>query len=129
MSDYVSNPFLELVKERGLLDDLQHEEVVQEHMRGGKSIEQILQDFGLLDIDSQLQIKADHLGTQVVNIQDIEFTPDLLQIMPSDTARLYQALPVAVYGSTVQIALADPLNPDTVNELSFIVKMEVLPVV
>ena len=129
MSDYVSNPFLELIKERGFLDDLQLEEVIQEHSRSGKSLEQVLQDFGLLDLETQLQIKADHLGSQVVNLQDFELTSELVQQIPGDTARLYQAIPIADYGTSLQVALADPLNPSVIDELSFVVHKEILPVV
>jgi type IV pilus assembly protein PilB len=129
MSDYVSNPILALIRERGMLDDLQIEEVVQEHTRSGKSIEQILQDFGLVDLDTQLQMKAEYLGTMVVNISEFQITPEVLETIPPDTARLYQALPLAVYGNTVQVALADPMNPSTIDELAFVVKREIQPLV
>jgi type IV pilus assembly protein PilB len=129
MSDYASNPFLALIRERGMLDDLQIEEVTQEHTRGGKSIEQILQDFGLVDLDTQLQIKADHLGTNVVNLQDFEPPQEVLDSMPADTARLHQAFPVAVYDSIIQVALSDPLDPRKIDELSFVIKKEIQPLV
>ena len=125
MSDYVSNPFLELIKSRGLLDDLQIEEVSQEHVRSGKSIEQILQDFGLMDLPTQLQAKADHLGTMVVNVQDFEIAEDAIKMLPGDTARLHQALPIANYDTTLQVAFADPLNQQAIDELSFVVKKEI----
>ena len=43
--------------------------------RGGKPIEQVLQDFGLIDIDTQLQVMADHLGTEVIDLKSTEITP------------------------------------------------------
>jgi len=125
MAEYVSNPFLDLIKQRGMLDDLQIEEVMQEQGRTGKPIEQILQDFGLIDLDSQLQIKADHLGTNVVSLTDYEPPPEALQVLTADTARMHQAFPVAVYDSVIQVALADPLDVERINELSFIVKKEI----
>ena len=59
MSEPASNPLLELVKERGLIDDLQYEEISSELARNAKSIIQIIQDFGILDLDSILQIEAE----------------------------------------------------------------------
>ncbi len=35
---------------------------------------------------------------------------------------MYQCMPVAIYGDTVQIALVDPLNPAVIDELGFTVK-------
>ncbi|MGI8965791.1 MAG: GspE/PulE family protein [Limisphaerales bacterium] len=129
MPEAVSNPLLELIKERNLLDDLQLQEVLQEHTRSGKPLGQILQDFGLIDADAQLQLQADHLGTEVVELRDREITPDILQSIPPDTAKLYQALPIAVFGATIQVALAEPLNPSTIDELGFVTRKEIQVVV
>lgn len=129
MSDISSNPFLALVRERGLVDDLQLEEVVQESTRSGKPVEQVLQDFGLLDLDSQLQIKADHIGTEVVTIRDGEITPEVVQAVPAATARMYQCMPVALYGNTLQLALANPLDPAIIDELGFVIKNDIQIVV
>ena len=129
MSDLNSNPLLALVKERGLIDDLQLEEVLQEQVRSGKPIVQILQDFGFLDLDSILQLIAEHLGTQVVDIGEANFTPELLKTIPPATARMYQCLPVADYGNTLHVAVADPLNPAVVDELAYVIGKEVQLVV
>ncbi|HVY69464.1 MAG TPA: GspE/PulE family protein [Verrucomicrobiae bacterium] len=129
MSDIASDPLLSLVQGRGLVDDLQLEEVIQEHKRSGKSTGQILADFGLLDVDSQLQIIADQLGTEVREINESDLTPEVIQAIPADTARMYQCLPVAVYGETVQVALGNPLNPSVVDDISFVAKKEIITVV
>src|SRR5258707_1422590 len=125
MSDLYSNPLLALVKERNLIDDLQLEEVLQEQSRSGKSISQILSDFQIVDIDTQLQIQAEHLGTEVVSLDDVELPPEVVKAVPASVARMYQCVPVAVYDSVVQIALTDPLNPAVIDELGFSVGKEV----
>ena len=43
MAKQISNPLLAIIKEQGLIDDIQHEEVVAEHKRAGTAIIQILQ--------------------------------------------------------------------------------------
>ena len=129
MSDNISNPLLALIKERNLIDDLQLEEVLQEQARSGKSVMQILHDFELVDMDSQLQVIAEHLGTEVVSLSDRELTPEILEAVPAATARMYQCVPVAVNGSVVQVALVDPLNPSALDELAYIVGKEVVLVV
>src|SRR5258708_29837308 len=104
-------PLLELIKEKGLVDDLQYEEVIAEHGRSAKPVNQILQDFGILDIDSILQIEADYLGTEVVSLRDREFTPDLIRAIPGSTARMYHYVPVAVHENSLQLAFLEPLIP------------------
>src|SRR5580693_9494719 len=129
MPGNVSSPLLDLIRSQGLLDDLQLEEVMEEHNRSGKAFSEILQDFGFLDMDTQLQIIATHLGTEVVELNERELTPEILSAVPADAARMYKCLPVAVHDSTVQLALADPLNPAMVDELAYVIRKEIVPVV
>ena len=122
MAEAISHPLIALIRERGLLDALQIEEIGQEVQRSGKSVIQILQDYGLLDLDSILQIMADHLGTMVVTLEPDTIPPEAIAAVPNETARMYQVVPMALYGDTLQIALADPLNPQTMDELGFALK-------
>jgi type IV pilus assembly protein PilB len=129
MSDPASNPLLALIKERGLIDDLQLEEVTQEQTRTGKPIGQILNDFGVVDTFTQLQMISEHLGTDVVEIREADLTPEVIQMVPAATARMFECVPVAVFGSTVQVALVDPLNPEVIDQLGFTLGKELQVVV
>jgi len=129
MSDDISNPLLALVKEQGLIDDLQYEEVLGEFKRTGKSVSQILQDFGVLDLDTILQVIASHLGASVITLRERDLTPELLRTVPAKMARMYQCLPVGLVDSTLQIALVEPLNPNRIDELGFVVKKDIQLVV
>ena len=129
MTEHISQPLLALIRERGLIDDLQLEEVLQEQARSGKPLGQILQDFEIMDLDQQLQTVADHLGTEVVDLRDRTFAPELLAMLPPEKARLYKCLPIEANGSVLKVALAEPLNPSTVDELSFVVGREIQVVV
>lgn len=129
MADISSNPLLALIRERGLADDMQLEEVMAEHARTGRPVGQILLDYGIVDTDTQLQIIAEHLGTEVVTINELDLTPEVIETVPSATARMYQCLPVAVEGGVVKIALVDPLNPAVIDELGFSLGKEVRIVV
>jgi type IV pilus assembly protein PilB len=129
MTDVVNIPLLALIKERGLADDMQLDEVAQEHVHGGKSVSQLLQDHGVMDMDTQLHLAADHLGTEVVDLRNRDIPPEVIQTVPAATARSYKCVPVALYGTVVQVAFVDSLNPAIVNELGFAIGKEIQPVV
>jgi type IV pilus assembly protein PilB len=129
MAEETLSPLLALIKEQSLIDDLQFEEVVAEHKRAGTPVIQILQDFGIMDLDTILQLEANHLGAQVISLTDTEFSPELLQLIPANTARMYRCMPVAQFDGTLQVAFEDPLNPARVDELGFIVRKEIQPVI
>src|SRR3954464_113840 len=128
MSDIISDPLLALIKEQNLIDDLQYEEVQGEFTRNGKPIIQILQDLGIMDIGTILQIEADALSTEVVSLPSRQLTPEIIAAVPASTARMYRCVPVAVYGSTVQIAPANPLDPRHIDELGFVLKKDIVVV-
>jgi type IV pilus assembly protein PilB len=129
MSDPILHPLLALVKERNLIDDLQLEEVIQEQARSGKNFAQILADFQLVDLETQLQLMADHLGTEVADLHSGDPPPEVLKVLPPAIARMYQCVPVAVYDSVVQVALTEPLNPSLLDGLAFSIGKEVQLVV
>ena len=129
MAEEISTPLLSLVKEQALIDDLQYEEVLGEFKRSGRPVFQILQDFGIMDSDTILQVIANHLSTEVVSVRDSELTPQVLGTVPAKTARMYQCLPVAVQNGSVKIALVDPLNPARIDELGFVIKKDLQLVV
>ena len=125
MPEVATDPLLALIRERGLLDDLQLDEVTQEMTRSGKPSLQVVQNYGMLDLDTALQVIADHLGSMVVSVDEGQMTAEVLATVPPETARMYQCVPLALYGDTVQLAMADPLNPAAVDELSLTVKGQV----
>ena len=129
MADEILNPLLSLIKEQSLIDDLQFEEVVAEHKRAGTPVFQILQDFGIMDVDTILQIEANHLGAQVVSLKDSEFPQELIKTIPANAARMYRCMPVAQFDGTLQVAFEDPLNPSRIDELGYMVRKEIQPVV
>ena len=124
MSDDISSPLLSLVKEQSLVDDLQYEEILGEFKRSGKSVFQILQDFGIMDVDAILHVIGEHLSAEVITIREQDLSSDLIKSIPPRTARMYQCLPVGTANGAVKIALVDPLNPAKVDELGYIVKKD-----
>ncbi len=129
MDEDVSSPLLTLVKEQSLIDDLQYEEVLGEFKRSGKPVFQILQDFGLMDLDAVLHVIANHLSAEVITIREHDLNAEVIKSIPARTARMYHCLPVGLSNGTLKVALVDPLNPAKIDELNFVVKKDIQLVV
>ena len=65
----------------------------------------------------------------MVEISEADLNKEIIEAIPADTARMYQCVPVAVYGSTVQVAFCDPMNPEVVDQTAFASGKEIMPVV
>jgi type IV pilus assembly protein PilB len=129
MAEEVSNSLLALIREQGLIDDLQYEEVVAELKRSGAPVIQLLQDFGIMKLEDILHVIAGHIGADVVSLKDRDYPPELLQTVPARIAQMYHCLPVGLNNGAVQVALADPLDPARTDEINFAIKRDVQIVV
>jgi type IV pilus assembly protein PilB len=129
MSEASSNPLLALVKERGLIDDLQYEEVIQEQTRTGKPMGQVLNDLAIVDTFTQMQLISEYLGADTAEIREQDITPELIQLIPMSTARMYECVPVGEFGGTLQVAFVDPLNSEAIGQVGFAIGKEVQVVV
>ena len=129
MPEEISSPLLALVKEQGLIDDLQYEEVVAEVKRSGTSVFQILQDFGVLDADAILQAEANQLGTEVVSLRNRDLPAQAIAAIPANAARTYRCIPVELNDGTLRVAFEDPLDPARVDELTYVAKLDIQVVV
>jgi type IV pilus assembly protein PilB len=115
----------ELLRERSLVSEDQLAEIAEEHERTGKSYSQIIVDFGLMTETQLLQAVADHLNLEFVDLETIDFQPQLLRVLPSSAARMYNAVPISVQGNSVTLAVLDPYSPQLVEELSFVLGKDV----
>ena len=129
MPEEISSPLLTLIRENGLIDDLQYEEVAGELKRSGSQALQVLQDFGIMKLDDILHVEATALGTEVISLKDREIPEEVLKLVPAKVAQMYRCLPVALVGGSLQVALADPLDPNTASEVGFAAKRDVQIVV
>ncbi len=129
MSDEISSPLLRLIHGNGLIDDLQYEEVVGEIKRSAAPAIQVLQDFGIMKLDDILHVEATALGTEVISLKDREISAEALKLIPAKVAQMYHCLPIALLDGILQVALAEPLDPATSDEIHFAAKRDVQIVV
>ena len=122
MEGILTSPLLSLIAERQLADPQDLEAVQGEHNMSGAAIPKLLHDQGVLDTASQLELVAEYLGTDVIDISAIEFTSELLELIPMDVAKNYQCLPIGLDGETLHLCMADPLNPTALDDLAYQLK-------
>jgi type IV pilus assembly protein PilB len=114
------NQIIELFQSRGLVDRSLAQDILSEVNHSGKEIGEILADFQVIQSrDDIWPIIASELGTTMVDIRNWTPPEALLNLIPAGTARLHGALPIHFDDSGLHVALVDPLNPQTVEDLRF----------
>jgi len=125
-----NHQIIELLESRGLIDSSLAQDILAEVNQSGKEIAEILADFQVIQHrDDIWPLVATELGTRVVDIRDWTPPEALLDLVPAGTARLHGALPVQFDEEGLHVALVDPLNPQTVEDLRFAIGREIQVVV
>jgi type IV pilus assembly protein PilB len=117
---------LNFLMENGVIDSVQCEEMRDEQSRTGKPIEEIVANSGVIRVTDLYQMVATALGTEVVDVTSMEFPADLLSLVPPQTARLQGVLPLDFDGHVLRVAVANPLDPNVIDNLRFATQKDVV---
>ncbi|HEY1583659.1 MAG TPA: GspE/PulE family protein [Chthoniobacterales bacterium] len=110
---------LDLFIDQGLMDRAQADDVLLETMQNGKPIEDAMVDHGIVDETQFYQAIAEALGSEVVDLDQVEITPHILHLIPAGLARLHAALPIGEEDNAIRVALVDALDTQTIEDLRF----------
>ena len=110
---------LELFVDQNVLQKTQADDVLTEAQQNGKTIVQAMVDSGFMDESGFYHTVAEGIGAQFIDLNDHEISPAVVKFVPAGLARLHRALPVDLVDNTLRVALADPLESRTAEDLRF----------
>ncbi len=120
---------LEIFVAKGLVDPSQVDDIVQEVSQTGKSLPQTLVDYQFLTEEEFYRTIAEELGVDFYDLRGFEPPMEIIKLIPSGLAQLHRAFPVGLNGQAIQVALADPLDPQTPETMRFAIGKEIEVVV
>lgn len=122
-----SNQVIDLFVSRGMIDHSLGEEMLREMEGSGKDVGEILTDFEVVSSKNDIwPIIASELGAPLVDLSAFEPPEALLKMVPSGMARLHGALPISFDEQGLTVALIDPMNPQTPEDLRFALGQEIV---
>ncbi|MEP7071812.1 MAG: GspE/PulE family protein [Verrucomicrobiota bacterium] len=114
-----SQQVLDLFVDQRLLEKTQADDVLQEAAQNGKTIVQAMVDSGFGDENYFYQAIAEGVGADFIDLDAVEIPPAVIKLIPTGLARLHRALPVEMTDGILRVALADPLDSRTAEDLRF----------
>lgn len=110
VNDMRDVPLGTLVFRAGLLPEEQLEEALQEGMKTGKRLGEILLERGLVSETNLGRLLAAQKGLPFVELDPSALDPTAPPLLPAEKARLHGALPIGFEGGVPVVAVADPSN-------------------
>lgn len=129
MLDSASQALRDLLLQEGIATEAQLNEMEEEQSRSGKSLFEVVVDFGHISETELMRLIANSLNTEVVDLENIVITGDTIALMTPDTARTYGAIPVEFSDGILRVALREPLNYQLHDDLRFIQGTDIIPLV
>jgi type IV pilus assembly protein PilB len=111
----------QLLVDARILTSEQLEEVLTLQRTDGRKLGALLVESGLVTETLLTQVLSQQLSVPWVSLNHIDFSTELLALVPLDLAEKYCVVPIYVravrgQGDTLYVAMEDPMNEDALNE-------------
>jgi len=111
-------PLGTLIFRAGLLPAETIENALEEGVRTGRRLGEILIERGLLKEEDLAPLLAGQKGLPFVNLSEEGVDPGATRLLGEEQARLFQALPIGFDDSTPVVAVTDPTNEALVRSVT-----------
>jgi len=123
--DYV----LQLLQEQRVVTPEQVDTAAVSLRQEGETTVDVLLHMGIITEADTLTRIATLFGMEVVHLVPAELDVTIRDSFPAETARKYGVLPLYKTGDTLTLAISDPMNYDTIDTLSYLLKCPIESVV
>ncbi|MCK4301459.1 MAG: type II secretion system protein GspE, partial [candidate division Zixibacteria bacterium] len=110
----------DLLIEKGYITGQQLEEAVRKQAVSGRRLGEVLIDLGHITEEQLTDSISDRLGVPKISLTSMVLDPKVVQRVSVDLARRYTLIPVFAVGSTLTLAMADPLNVVAIDEIKYL---------
>ncbi len=85
--------------------------------------------LGFLGDDEVAAVLSRQYGVPSINLAYFEVDPNVIKLIPVETAMKYQVLPLSRVGSSLTLAMVDPTNVFAMDDIKFMTGFNIEPVV
>src|SRR6266550_35437 len=117
-----------LLKEKLITPEQLQQALTQQKSNGGK-LGYNLVKMGFVKDEQITALLSKQYGVPAISLAQFKIDPTIVKLVPTETARKYQIIPLSRSGSTLTIAMTDPTNVFAMDDIKFMTGYTVEPVV
>ena len=117
-----------LVKEKVITSE-QLDQAVKVQKESGARLGSVLVRLGFLSDEDVTNFLSRQYGVPAINLSFFEIDPQVVKLIPHETAKRYQILPLSRVGASLTIAMVDPTNVFAMDDIKFMSGFNIEPVV
>ena len=117
-----------LVKEKVITPE-QLDQAIRMQKESGSRLGSALVKLGFLSDEDVTNFLSRQYGVPAINLSYFEIDGSVVKLVPYDTAKRYQILPLSRVGASLTIAMVDPTNVFAMDDIKFMTGFNIEPVV
>ncbi|MFB3852969.1 MAG: type IV-A pilus assembly ATPase PilB [Vicinamibacterales bacterium] len=117
-----------LLKEKRITPEQLQEALAYQKAHGGKLGANLVK-LGYVKDEEITALLSKQYGVPSIDLGQFEIDPQVVKLIPGETAQKYQIVPVSRSGATLTIAMTDPTNVFAMDDIKFMTGYNVEPVV
>jgi type IV pilus assembly protein PilB len=117
-----------LLKEKRISPDQLQDALTYQRQHGGKLGANLVK-LGFVKDDEITDLLSRQYGVPSIALHQFDIDAAVLKLVPAETARKYQIVPLSRSGATLTIAMVDPTNVFAMDDIKFMTGYNVEPVV
>ena len=121
----------DVLVEDGLLSANQIEELLERQKKEGARLVKLLvdKDKQYVSPDDLAVSMGRVLGVSPINLTRINIAPEVVELVPRETAHNHKVVPVSRLDNRLYLAMADPLNVMALDDVKRVTKLEIFPLI
>jgi type IV pilus assembly protein PilB len=119
----------DLLMREGLITKEQLDKALQEQKQNGTRVGYNLVKLGFIQETELTKALARQFRMPAVDLSKFEVDPRIAKLVPADLATKHIVLPLKRDGRTLTVAMADPTNLGVIDDLKFITRYDIFPVI
>jgi hypothetical protein len=118
----------DLLKEAGLIDDFQLEAALSHQRNWGGKIGAIVVELEFAQEEDIARVISEKMGVSYANLFEPEISADVLKLLKADIAKKFGVIPVRKESNALVLAMSDPMDFETMDNIRFITGLTIKPV-
>jgi type IV pilus assembly protein PilB len=123
------SPVVEVLIREGLITREQAQTAQREHQQNGTGVQYNLVKLGFIPELELTKLLARQHRMPAVDLTKFEVDPKIAKLIPTELALKHLVLPLKRDGRTLTVALADPTNLGVIDDIKFITRYDIFPVI
>lgn len=119
----------DILQDQGLITEQQLATALEEQLRTGDRLGQALVKLGFVTADQVAEALSEHLNIGRVDFSRRYIAPEVVNLIPATLIASQHVLPLEVEDGYLVVAMADPLNINTIDDLQRLTKKIIKPLI